>query len=58
MFTFREIYELLKSDEHFGAGMEVEVLKGFYYLIPSYRLDKKGYRKLRLSSYKPTKNNK
>lgn len=48
---FREIYEMVNSDHLFNKGMEVEVLKGFNQYIPVYRLDKLGYRKIRLSNY-------
>lgn len=52
---FSDIYMLLKSDEHFGKGMEVEVLKGFYQYLPIYALGKRGYRSIRLQSYKTNK---
>lgn len=49
---FREIYERLNSEHHFGKGIEIEVLKGFYQYIPKYKVSKLGYRYIRLSSYK------
>ena len=49
---FREIYEMINADHHFNKGMEVEVLKGYFQFIPAYRIDKKAYRKIRLSNYK------
>lgn len=49
---FRQIYEMINNDHHFGKGIEVEVLKGFYQYIPYYKVRKIGYRNIRLSSYK------
>lgn len=46
---------MLKSDEHFGKGVEVEILKGLYQYLPIYALGKRGYRSIRLQSYKNNK---
>lgn len=53
---FRQIYEMINIDHHFNAGIEVEVLKGFYQYIPIYKLSKIGYRKIRLDGYKQLNN--
>lgn len=52
---FRDIYEMLNSDQLFNKGMEIEVLKGFNQHIPSHRLDKRCYRRIRLSGYNKKK---
>lgn len=52
---FSELYIMLNSDEHFGKGLEVEVLKGFYQKLPWYAFGKIGYREIRLQLYKTTK---
>ena len=53
---FRQIYEMINSDHHFGKGIEVEVLKGFYQHIPFYNIVKSSYRKIRLSGYNKQSN--
>lgn len=53
---FRDIYMMLNAEHHFGKGVEVEVLYGFYQHIPLYRIKKLGYREIRLSSYKQLNN--
>lgn len=55
MFTFRGIYEMLNSDELFNKSIEVEVLKGFYQYIPKYKIGKRAYRKIRLSTFNDVK---
>lgn len=52
---FSELYIMLNSEEHFNKGLEVEVLKGFYQKLPWYAFGKKGYRAIRLQSYKTNK---